>query len=349
MTKFTKFSGLGLYIHVPFCESKCGYCKFYSVKYNKITADLWKSAVVRNLAQYDRLRFDTIFFGGGTPSLLYREIAQILPDIRVTSDAEITVEANPDDITPDMLGLLLESGVNRLSVGVQSLDDDILRSLGRRHDSETAVNAVESAKKAGFDNISVDIMLGLPGQNPQKADEVHKLPISHISAYMFESEHRLPDDDTADLYLSAVGTFEAGGFAQYEISNFARDGRECKHNLGYWNPRDWEYVGIAPSANGYFGGKRYAVKSDVADFVDSPIQSVTVTDENPCDFEEFAMLRLRLTRGLRKADCTSREWESLCDRAKSIPKTYIKAGSESLSLTPRGFLIANRIIGELLG
>jgi oxygen-independent coproporphyrinogen-3 oxidase len=267
-----------------------------------------------------------VFFGGGTPSLLWREVAEILGSVPTTRDAEVTVECNPDDVSPQMLEVLLQSGVNRLSIGVQSLDDEVLRRLGRRHDSRAAVAAVELARKSGFDNISVDIMLGIPGQT--RVDAVHSLPIRHISAYMYEHESALPDDEVAELYLQAAELFEAHGFPQYEISNW---GLPCRHNLKYW--RCGEYIGVGPTAHSHFGGRRFAAGEDWQEFV---------TEENAGTREERLMLGLRLTSGVT-ADA------ELLERARRLPSELVRINGRNLSLTAKGFLVSNQVIADLLG
>ncbi|MCL2754998.1 MAG: radical SAM protein, partial [Oscillospiraceae bacterium] len=202
----------GLYIHVPFCKGKCPYCKFYSRKfpeYDETTARSFKQAVIRDVrdwSQRENLTFDTVFFGGGTPSLLFREAADIIAAAGRTYDCEITLEANPDDVTPQMLSTLRDGGVNRLSVGVQSLNDRTLAALGRRHSAKQAITAIEAADRAGFANISADIMLGVPGQTDSELREtiaaLKSLPLTHYSAYLFESDSAAPEDLMAELYLT---------------------------------------------------------------------------------------------------------------------------------------------------
>jgi len=314
---------VGLYIHVPFCVTKCNYCKFYSNEYSEIQAKSWKTDVVRELSKHEQIQYDTVFFGGGTPSLLWREVCEILPTLPLTGDCEVTVECNPDDVTEQMLRELQGAGVNRLSIGVQSLDDTVLRRLGRRHNSAQAVQAVQLAHEAGFDNVSVDIMLGIPGQSLTSVDPVHKLPVSHISAYIYENEHTLSEDEIADMYLRAVEMFGN----QYEVSNF---GKPCKHNLKYW--RCEEYIGIGQTAHSYYNGKRFAMDENWQTYV---------TEENPATYEEKVMLGLRLTEGVTAT-------EELLQRARLIPSEYVSINGSNISLTPKGFLISNKIIGELL-
>jgi oxygen-independent coproporphyrinogen-3 oxidase len=328
-------NNVGLYIHVPFCVTKCNYCKFYSNMYTVESAKTWLDKIILDLSRYEQIQFDTVFFGGGTPSLLWREVVKIMDCIavRLHENAEVTVEANPCDVNRGMLEALLRSGVNRISIGVQSLDDEILKALGRRHDSLTATKAVLSAHEVGFDNISVDIMLGVPGQSIEMAcrtiETLTNLPgMTHAAAYMFEAERTLPDDEMAELYLNAVECFEAHGFPQYEISNF---GKPCKHNLKYW--RCEEYIGLGPTAHSYYNGKRFATSEN---------GEVYITEENPDTEEERVMLGLRLTEGIEAG-------EAMLERARAIDGEYIRINKGNLSLTPKGFLISNRIIGELLG
>lgn len=341
---------VGLYIHIPFCITKCNYCKFYSLKYDKITADSYKSAVIRNIHEVTEggLNFNTVFFGGGTPSLLYCEIAEIINVLPLTPHAEITVEANPDDITPIMLRTLLKAGVNRLSVGVQSLHDTVLKKLGRRHDSKTAVSAIKTAFEYGFLNNSADIMLGIPGQTVQslerELDVLTGSGLAHISAYIYENEETLSEDETAEMYLKVAEILEVHDFPQYEISNF---GLPCRHNLKYWNCE--EYLGIGAAAHSYYGGKRFSVPPDIELFINSPVQKIVTTETNPATFEERVMLGLRLTEGIKFHGFTEREQELLLSRASAIPKEYIRLNEKkNLSLTRKGFLVSNRIIGELL-
>lgn len=356
---------LGIYIHVPFCGKKCPYCDFYSVEYRKNTAEKYVAAVLRNLRHYsDKSRtVDTVYFGGGTPSLLTAEqISYLLDTIRDAFDldknAEITLEANPSGLTPERLSELRKSGINRLSVGVQSMNDDELKLLGRNHTAEKAEKAVISAYDAGFRNISCDLMLALPGQSIEKlrysAERLAELPINHISAYILKAEDgtpfgcdefrsRLPDDDAAAaLYLEMIEIFEERGFIQYEISNFAKPGFESRHNCRYWKCLD--YIGIGPSAHSCCNGKRFAVDRDISGFIDAPVQQVTVTDEDPCGFEETAMLALRLKSGLDLSIAGSRR----ADIEKKIPMLiqagYAEYDGHFLSLTPKGFLMSNSVI-----
>lgn len=247
--------GAGLYLHVPFCRRKCPYCNFYSVPAQPELLTAYTAAVCRNLRHYGNAvqpeRVDTVYFGGGTPSLLLpAQIAQILEtaaeQFALSADAEITLEANPATVTPEQLRELRHAGINRLSLGVQSLSDVQLKRLGRLHTAQEAVETVYAAAEAGFRNLSCDLMLALPEQTADELEQtifrLVQLPITHVSAYLLKVEQGTPfavqhvaeccpDDDTAaDLYLQAVEQLGAAGFLQYEISNFAKAGFESRHN-----------------------------------------------------------------------------------------------------------------------
>ena len=341
----------GLYIHVPFCLTKCPYCDFYSVPFSQKAAREYADAVIRNLERYDE-PFGSVYFGGGTPILLAPYLKEITEHVRIESGAEITVEANPCMCVPKTLEELRAAGVNRLSIGVQSLNDGELSALGRRHTAVQAEQAVLAAKSAGFDNISADIMLATPKQTEKSLsetiDRLVSLPIAHVSAYLLKIEPNTPfgknppelsldEDETAELYLSAVSDLAAAGFAQYEISNFAKNGFESRHNLIYW--RREEYLGIGPAAHSFYNGKRFAVPRDIRKFIGSPVQDEAVTDGSPDETEERIMLGLRLTEGIPEE-----LWKPHEKRLRFIPREYYTIKNGRLSLTPRGFLLSNEII-----
>ena len=355
-------SNIGLYVHVPFCLSKCPYCDFYSVKYSRSLAADYTKAVIRNFGQYDDT-FDTVYFGGGTPVLMWDGVCEILKSAKIAENAEITIEANPCVTTKQALCRLREAGVNRISFGVQSLSPSELVFLGRRHSAEQAKNAIALAQKAGFTNISADIMLGLEGQTKESLkytiDGLAEMPVTHVSAYMLKIEEgtpfaerklSLPNEETvSELYLYAVSLLEEKGFAQYEISNFAKKGYECQHNLKYW--RCEEYLGIGAAAHSYYGGKRFCTERNIEGFIGSEFQKTTFTDDNPGGFEEYAMLRLRLCEGLSFSDCESFgvNREEVLKRCRKIPDSLILQTEKGISLTPQGFLVSNAVIGKIFG
>ena len=368
---------LGVYIHVPFCAKKCPYCDFYSVNFSSDIARRYTEAVIRNIynGEYSEkinssYIADSIYFGGGTPSILSAElISMMISAVRnaseVTADCEITLECNPccfRGSAADKLEKLRTAGVTRLSVGVQSMDDDELAFLGRRHSAEEARKVVESAAKLGFANISADVMLALPSQTVARLDRTLDaflgLPLTHISAYMLKVERdtpffdsgiagQLPSDETAaELYLHTVEKLAESGFEQYEISNFAKDGFESRHNCKYWLSE--EYYGIGPSASSWLDGKRFAVEKDLIKFVDSKQQPVTITDNDAgSDFERF-MLEIRLTKSgvnPNKFDFFTKETEKKISRLEKNGLVTFKDGI--LRLTPRGCLVSNAVINYL--
>ena len=355
----------GLYFHIPFCAKKCPYCDFYSLPYRREAADRYVEAILRNLRQYKITdAVDSIYFGGGTPSLLrIEQISAILNACReqfsVADDAEITLEYNPTRKGADYLRKLRRTGVNRLSVGTQSFSDKQLSLLERTHTAEDNRNAVLAARDAGFSNISCDLMLAVPDQTPellaQTLDTLTKLPITHVSAYMLQIGtplaqnaallSRCPDDDaTVDRYLQAVRTLETAGFRQYEVSSFAKSGCESRHNLKYWKGQP--YLGIGAGAHSCFDGKRFFVPKDAALFSTSSQQPVEMLDESPLDREERLMLALRLSEGVPEND--------LSPAVRNKIPLFRKAGylcrtaENRIALTPEGFAVSNAIISELI-
>ena len=253
------------------------------------------------------------------------------------------------------------AGINRLSIGIQSFNDDELKMMGRLHSSHQAAEAIQNAQKAGFENISADLMLGLPYQTEETVrDNIRKLAelnVTHISAYMLKIEENTPlagcpelvnaaadDDKSADIYLMAVDMLAENGFGQYEISNFAKAGYECRHNLKYW--RCEEYFGTGPSAHSCMNGKRFYVPRDIAGYINSPRQQEIVSDESPCTEEEKMMLALRLSEGCDISGCKSKE--NIIKAAKPMESHgLLKINGNRIILTPEGFLLSNEIICRL--
>lgn len=350
---------VGLYVHVPFCIQKCIYCDFYSLPDADDKAEAYTSAVCRNI-EAKKYRYDTVFFGGGTPTLLpYIYITDILSSADIDINAEITVEANPETVTEEELLELRRAGVNRISFGVQSLNDDALKMLGRIHSAETAIYAIQQAVSAGFDNISADLIIGLPkfGGKRQVGEDISRLietGIKHISVYMLKVEQNTPlsrsrelcslidDDRTADEYLSAVEHLYQNGFGQYEISNFAKKGFECKHNLKYWHCE--EYFGVGTSAHSFIDGKRFYTPADIDRFINDEIQTSVITDEDAGDREERLMLALRLSEGVALAEYP--EIEAYSKHISAHGLCRIK--NDRISLTANGFLVSNEIIAQMM-
>lgn len=352
---------IGLYVHIPFCKSKCPYCDFYSITLSETTAFAYMQAVIRNLDFYNE-RYDSVYFGGGTPSLCCWHVCHILGKIRSSDDAEITVEVNPGTVNTQNFVMLRDSGVNRLSFGVQSFANNELVTLGRRHTAEDANNMINLAHDNGFNNISVDLMLGIPKQTPESVKRsikvISSLNVTHVSAYILKIEENtpfananivLPDDEKIEeLYITAVDALENCGIKQYEISNFAKPGFECKHNLKYWE--SGEYLGIGAAAHSYYNGERFEVPKDIASFIKSDIQPVQITDDKPHTFEEYAMLKLRLTKGLSFDECKkfNVKRDTMLARAALIPPKYLNIDTSKISITKSGFLLSNQIISKLI-
>ena len=377
----TPLRPLGLYIHIPFCKQKCSYCDFYSLAGNEDRMAEYVEALCADLsetAQYAAgYAVDTIYFGGGTPSYLgekqlIRILKTILKKYRVEKDAEITLEANPDSAGDwKMLRSLRRAGFNRLSLGMQSGCDEELKEIGRIHTAAETQAAVAAARKAGFDNLSLDLIYGLPHQTMARWQENLRAAVAlapeHLSCYGLKVEEGtplfarqegagLPDDEAqADFYLWTVEYLAAHGYAQYEISNFAKAGRESRHNLKYWLLQ--EYAGFGPGAHSDLGGVRYAYDRSLDAYITGVKTRAPVFSERcripPMDRDvEWVMLGLRTSSGL-----DPREYESRFRRrfAPFLPfltqcreAGYAVEEKGRWHLTPRGFLLSNQIIGGML-
>ncbi len=345
---------------MPFCRRKCLYCDFYSQTDLSLT-DSYVKAVVRNIRAAN-ITADTVYFGGGTPSLLSgAQIYDILSAADISADAEISAECNPDSATLQLMRDFRAAGINRLSIGIQSFNDDELKMMGRLHNSRQAAEAIQNAQKAGFENISADLMLGLPYQTEETVrDNIRKLAelnVTHISAYMLKIEENTPlagcpelvsaaadDDKSADIYLMAVDMLAENGFGQYEISNFAKTGYECRHNLKYW--RCEEYFGTGPSAHSCMNGRRFYVPKDISAYISSPHQQEIISDDAPCTEEEKMMLSLRLAEGCDISSCKNKD--RIIRAAKPMEAhRLLKINGDRIILTPEGFLLSNEIICRL--
>lgn len=362
----------GLYIHVPFCMRKCPYCDFYSVVCNdfQAKADAYCDAVIRNFAKYKGEKIDTVYFGGGTPSLLSPDLLKRLiyaaKDYFVLSEnAEITVEMNPSSTDRGKLSGYKSAGVNRLSFGVQSSNDSELAELGRLHSFEQAKNVVNLAHECGFENISCDLMIGTPYQTEQtllqSIDEICELDITHVSAYLMKIETgtgfdcdeiraKICDDDSmSDMYIMAVNRLSEKGFNQYEVSNFSRVGFESRHNLKYWQQEP--YIGIGPSAHSFYNGIRFACPDKLDEFISKPQQTILITDAAPNELDEYIMLGLRLKSGVtaERISELGGNSEAVLALGKLLERSKLaKVLDNTISLTEQGFLVSNLIIAEFL-
>jgi len=373
---------LGIYIHVPFCRSKCQYCDFYSLttKDDRLM-DSYLDAMTRHIKESGALapnhKVDTIYFGGGTPSFFGADgMATLLTAVRryfdVANDAEITFEANPDSVSDKLLRRLRAEGFNRVSLGVQCDDDAILQKIGRPHNYAQAVTAVERIRRAGYRNLSLDLMYGLPGQTLDGWEatlrRVLTLNPDHISCYGLKVEERtplydykdacnLPDDDMqADMYLLAVEILRSKGYRQYEISNFAKKGLVSKHNMKYWT--GGEYLGFGPDASSDFGGKRFTMVRDLLAYIDgikNKGQVISELQEIPLRERagEFLMTRLRTADGIdpqeyeRKYLLPFAPLEAALRRFAQ-QRLAAKRSDGCWHLTAEGFLVSNSILSDLL-
>lgn len=362
----------GIYIHIPFCKRKCPYCDFYSVVADDSLRRDYARALIKRIATHANksLSVDTIYFGGGTPSLMHSDdIADIIRAVKasfnVSDNCEITLECNPSSVDFDKLCAFKSAGVNRLSFGVQSSDDDELKALGRLHDFSLAQRAVLDSQLAGFENISCDLMIGTPHQTIESLTRsvraLCSLNIKHISCYMLKIEEgtaydcdqiraSVADDDAvSDMYLALCEELERLGFMQYEISNFAIGGYESCHNLKYWIGED--YIGFGPAAHSYYNNRRTYAESDVYAFIANPLSKDLIEDDSPDKLLEYIMLGLRISKGisLEKINLLGGDSPAFLKALKPfVSAQYAILDGDNVSLTREGYLRSNGIISRLL-
>lgn len=371
---------LGVYIHIPFCASKCSYCDFYSLAGHESKMDKYQSALLKHIEetapQMEPYYIDTLYFGGGTPSFYgAKRICEIFNTLKRTAKvlktAEVTVEMNPDSVTANDLKMLKAEGVNRISLGVQSANDDILRLIGRRHTFKQAEQAVRMARAEGFDNISIDLIYGLPSQTKNDwADTLSKsiaLRPQHFSCYGLKIEDGTPickyrgseflpdDDEQADMYLYMTDILEHYGYPQYEISNFSLPSKESKHNLKYWRLDD--YMGFGPGAHSCVDSLRYSYVRDLDKYIEGVFGNTNIIDEYEKTEKldraaEYIMLGMRTVRGISRDEYNS-VYRSGFDRIEYLLGEYEKKGWTKLNgerwcFSSSGFLLSNILIGTLL-
>ncbi len=401
--KNTQKNKLGLYIHIPFCHSKCAYCDFYSQSNaGDALMQRYVDALLLQMEDYSAAAasytVDTVFIGGGTPTALpVKTMCELLEGINrhfnLARDAEFTMEANPATVSLAALTKYRKTGVNRLSLGLQSANADELAALSRIHtvsDFEASYNA---ARKAGFDNINVDIMYGIPLQTADSfsrtLDYVTGLDPEHLSVYGLKIEDGtpfartrntliLPDEDTeADMYLDCISYLGLKGFRHYEISNFARPGYECRHNLKYWNCD--EYLGLGCAAHSYFANMRFSMKRDLMLFIDAmeadisrgsmmransiELSEAQLRNARPIDelyqltpnerIGEYIMLKLRLCDGISSTEFTSRfgmNFDALYGRRLQlyIDNGFMRYDGDRYSFTSKGMYVSNYILSTIL-
>lgn len=368
---------LGIYIHIPFCVKKCGYCDFYSVKWDEESENKYIHSAINEIKSYNELSskyvVDSIYIGGGTPSIINpKNLEKIISTIRclftVEENSEISMEANPNSLWEN-IKTYGEIGINRLSIGIQSLNDNILKRIGRIHNSKEALQAIDRAISFGFENINADVMFNIPGQTVDDInDTISKLvtkQIRHISFYSLKLEEGTPmyllkkdkkiimpeEDLERKMYYAGRNIMEKHGLMQYEISNFAMKGYECRHNLKYWKQE--EYIGIGPSAHSFLGNVRFSNPSELTEYISSGESGVferntlEEMDVNDIIFE-YIMLRLRLTEGLKFADFKNKFSidfkEAYKEQIKHLTENnLIELDGDVIRLSKRGMDLSNYV------
>lgn len=376
--------GLGIYIHIPFCRKKCYYCDFPSFAGYETLMEPYGTALSMEIEEKSLLLeqlgpADTVYIGGGTPTVLplgvlARLIGKLRRTVPLKSDAEITIEANPGTVDEEYLHALLECGVNRLSMGVQSFNDTILRAIGRIHTAEQAVRAVEMAKSAGFKNLSLDLMYGLPGQGLEdlktSVETAMELAPQHISIYGLQVEDgtlfarqqekgelRLPVDDIVEaMYDYMTEYLPDRGYVRYEISNFALPGYESRHNMGYWT--DVPYLGMGAAAHSYMGDSRWNNVSSVEKYIKSvetglPYRENEELLDRETEMEEFCFLALRMSAGIdkrafqRKFDCPiGSVYNEAIEKMKA--RKLLEETEDHIRLTSLGMKFGNVVFREFV-
>jgi len=363
----------GLYIHIPFCVQKCKYCDFASYVGQESRIDEYLHRLQCEMQQYKDAKIDTVFIGGGTPSVLGAErISQLMQGIKnnfsLAPNCEITMESNPGTLDEKKIHSMLENGINRVSVGVQSFNDAELEAIGRIHNAELAYNSICLLKSYGFTNINLDLMTALPFQTMDSLKNSLKtavsLPITHISAYSLIIEDNTPlereysqgklilptEDEDRNMYKFAVEYLRENGFVRYEISNFAKWGFECRHNIKYWSCD--EYIGIGAAAHSYIGAKRYSNPTGLLDYISGGKDEEVVLEPND-KISEFMMMGLRMDRGINCSEFKKRfgvRIEEIFSKQieKFISLGLMKQCGDNYSLTDMGIDISNSILCEFM-
>lgn len=366
-----------LYIHIPFCRSRCIYCDFYSTTFGDDVITAYVRALEREMSLRRHYavctRVHTIYIGGGTPSLLSAQnLKELFSDIghyfTLAPEAEVTIEANPDDVTPEWLSCLSETPVNRISMGAQTFNDSLLTFLGRRHDARQTIDAVKACREASFENISLDLIYGLTGQTfddwQKDVDLALSLGIKHLSAYALSYEDgtkldamlqqgRIEEADeelSLQMYHHLLAATEKSGFQHYEISNFALPGYHSRHNSCYW--QGVPYLGLGAGAHSYDGHRtRRANLPDVKAYIaaqgDVPHETEVLSDE--ALYNEFVMTRLRTARGIPLDELSPTDRTALLSlAAPHLDKNLLTIRTGHLCLTPEGIFTSNDIISDLM-
>lgn len=364
----------GLYIHIPFCKSKCKYCDFtsFSGAENKISAYL--EALFREMDKYSGEKVDTVFIGGGTPTILnVKQLDTLLKKCNscfdIESRAEFSIELNPGTADDDKIKTLLCNGVNRVSVGIQSLNDNELKKIGRIHNAQTAYNTVCKLSELGFNNINADIMTALPSQDRKSLlatlTELIKLPLTHISAYSLIIEEGTPlseelvggkitlpdEDEDREMYRMTVEMLEKSGFLRYEISNFAKQGYECRHNIKYWECE--EYIGVGLSAHSYDGKRRYFNTDNLSQYLDGNFEKGGEVLTEKDKISEFIIMGMRMDQGVSRAEFKKRFSVEIEEKFGKELEKFQKYGlisceDERYKFTDEGRNVSNSILCEFV-
>ena len=356
------------YIHIPFCKSKCHYCSFVSFPVLERKGAYINALKNQIKSEYGGEALETIYFGGGTPSLLsVKELEEIVKLLTINDGAEVTLEVNPETVGAEYFQSLAKTSVNRLSIGVQSFDDEILRRIGRRHKSSDVFRVVEEARCAGFNNISLDFIYGLPNQTEESFISDLKcaasLGVEHISLYGLKIEEgcffysqvpkNIADEEMqAQMYLSAIDALKERGFEHYEISNFAHGGKFSRHNNNYW--KNQEYYGFGLAAHGYVNGVRYSNPINLDDYLENPLRKdfSRQLDEQE-KLEEEIFLGLRLKSGINVDFINAKFNIDFEKKYKEVLSKYMLTGhieykNGAYILTQSGILVSNIILSEFI-
>lgn len=374
---------LGLYIHIPFCVKKCAYCDFLSWKGSDEEREAYVQALEKEISSYSEFakdyRVSTVFFGGGTPSVLEGEqteriLKKIRDTFRVEKDAEITLEMNPGTAQKEKLLLYRELGINRLSIGLQSVKNENLKLLGRIHTYGDFLDSYRMAREAGFDNISADLISSLPGQTLEEWKEeleiLQETPLEHISVYQLiiekgtefyekygEHEELLPDEETSrEIYLWTGKYLKEHGFEQYEISNYARPSRKSRHNLRYWERKD--YLGLGLGAASMVHNIRMSNTRDWEKYIEGSQNPKRLREEvefleEPRQMEEFMFLGLRKTEGVSRKEFRrifGRDLDMVYEKAleKHLENGMLEASKDRIRLSQAGILVSNQVLSDFI-
>ena len=360
-----------IYVHIPYCKSKCGYCDFCSSP-DVSTVDAYVSELIRRIKAYRTDKtVKSIYFGGGTPTYTGADrlciiLDAILSNYSISDDCEITAEANPGTIDLNGLKLMKKAGFNRLSAGIQTAVESELKALGRvSHTVSDGAALVENARETGFDNLNLDLMYGIPGQTPESLDHsldfVLQLKPEHISAYalkleegtpLYKQKPVLPDDDTtADMYAQINAKLKTNGYNRYEISNFAKPGYESRHNLRYWQGGD--YIGLGVAAASLIGNIRFLQSPDMKSFLSGKESDVVEKLDGKGREAEFIMLHLRLSAGIDKKEYREKFKTDFDEKYKEQIKTYTDGSfavntKDRFYLTDKGVFVSNAVIADFI-